>query len=76
MTEERPEYEAAAIVAELETLDGSVMLITESAENPGVYGLPRVLELYYSQRRDALITELRAIDRLLGRRQTIPVRRR
>ncbi|GAG42431.1 unnamed protein product [marine sediment metagenome] len=28
--------------------------------------------LYLEQRRRALITELRALDRLLGRRQTIP----
>jgi len=34
------------------------------------------LHVYFMQRRDALIAELRALDRYLGRPQTIPVRRR
>ena len=32
--------------------------------------------LYLEQRRRAIITELRALDRLLGRRQTIPRKER
>ncbi len=34
------------------------------------------LNAYFERRRDALIAELREIDRYLGRPQTIPVRRR
>lgn len=33
-----------------------------------------LLAVYFLRRRDALIAELRAIDRLLGRPQTIPAR--
>ena len=31
---------------------------------------------YYEQRRRAIITELRALDKLLGRKQTIPRKER
>ena len=34
------------------------------------------LRAYFERRRDALIAELRELDRLLGRPQTIPPRRR
>lgn len=34
------------------------------------------LVAYFERRRDALIAELRELDRFLGREQTIPVRRR
>lgn len=35
-----------------------------------------MLRAYFERRRDALIAELRELDRLLGRPQTIPPRRR
>lgn len=35
-----------------------------------------ILTLYFQRRRDVLIAELREIDRLLGRPQTVPVRER
>ena len=39
-------------------------------------GLTDELRHYLSLRRDALIQELRALDRVLGRPQTIPTRPR
>jgi len=39
-------------------------------------GLTDELRAYLSLRRDALIQELRALDRVLGRPQTIPTRPR
>ena len=39
-------------------------------------GLTDELRSYLSLRRDALIQELRALDRVLGRPQTIPTRQR
>lgn len=39
-------------------------------------GLSDELRAYLSLRRDALIQELRALDRVLGRPQTIPTRPR
>ena len=39
-------------------------------------GLTDELRHYLSLRRDALIQELRALDRVLGRPQTIPTRQR
>ena len=39
-------------------------------------GLTDELRAYLSLRRDALIQELRALDRVLGRPQTIPTRQR
>lgn len=39
-------------------------------------GLTDELRAYLSLRRDALIQELRALDRLLGRPQTVPTRQR
>ena len=39
-------------------------------------GLSDELRAYLSLRRDALIQELRALDRVLGRPQTIPTRQR
>ena len=39
-------------------------------------GLTDELRHYLSLRRDALIQELRAMDRVLGRPQTIPTRQR
>jgi hypothetical protein len=38
--------------------------------------LPDALRLYFERKRDALIAELRELDKVLGRPQTIPVRRR
>jgi hypothetical protein len=39
-------------------------------------GLSDELRHYLSLRRDALIQELRALDRVLGRPQTVPTRQR
>jgi len=39
-------------------------------------GLTDELRAYLSLRRDALIQELRALDRVLGRPQTVPTRQR
>lgn len=39
-------------------------------------GLTDELRAYLSMRRDALIQELRALDRVLGRPQTVQERRR
>lgn len=39
-------------------------------------GLTEELRAYLSLRRDALIQELRALDRVLGRPQTVPTRQR
>ena len=39
-------------------------------------GLTDELRVYLSLRRDALIQELRALDRVLGRPQTVQERRR
>ena len=39
-------------------------------------GLSDELRAYLSLRRDALIQELRALDRVLGRPQTVPTRQR
>ena len=39
-------------------------------------GLSEELRAYLSLRRDALIQELRALDRVLGRPQTVAERRR
>ena len=39
-------------------------------------GLTDELRAYLSMRRDALIQELRALDRVLGRPQTVPTRQR
>ena len=39
-------------------------------------GLTDELRAYLSLRRDALIQELRALDRVLGRPQTVPPRSR
>ena len=39
-------------------------------------GLTDELRAYLQLRRDALIQELRALDRVLGRPQTVPTRQR
>jgi hypothetical protein len=38
--------------------------------------IPAAMRSYFERRRDALIAELRELDRFLGRPQTIPVRKR
>lgn len=62
--------------------EGDVYLI-EVARFSGVAARPSVggdgldmLRVYFERRRDVLIAELREIDRLLGRAQTVPVRER
>jgi hypothetical protein len=45
-------------------------------EPDGAQCLPDSLRLYFERKRDALIAELRELDKVLGRPQTIPVRRR
>lgn len=62
--------------------EGDVYLIevarfSATATRPvdGVDGVD-MLKAYFMRRRDVLIAELREIDRLLGRPQTVPVRER
>ena len=62
--------------------EGDVYLI-EVARFSGASPRPPVggdgldmLRVYFERRRDVLIAELREIDRLLGRAQTVPVRER
>ena len=61
--------------------EGDVYLI-EVARFSGVAARPNVADgadmliAYFMRRRDVLIAELREIDRLLGRPQTVPVRER
>lgn len=43
---------------------------------PAVPILPPEIMLYFEERRRSLITELRAVDKALGRPQTIPERER
>ena len=45
-------------------------------QKPGISDGLDMLRAYFERRRDALIAELRELDRLLGRPQTIPPRRR
>lgn len=72
MSEERPSYDT-----EPESLTEALEFALAAPMADAAPGrLPAVLVLYYTQRRDALIAELRALDRLLGRAQTVPVRRR
>ena len=67
MTEERPEYQAdAGAVA----TDGPLVVRVTPTEGADL------LMVYFMRRRDVLIAELREIDRLLGRPQTVPERTR
>ena len=56
---------------EAETMPAPVAVVVIPAA-----GLTDELRAYLSLRRDALIQELRALDRVLGRPQTIPTRQR
>ena len=56
---------------EAETMPAPVAVVVIPAA-----GLTDELRAYLSLRRDALIQELRALDRVLGRPQTIPTRPR
>ena len=56
---------------EAETMPAPVAVVVIPAA-----GLTDELRHYLSLRRDALIQELRALDRVLGRPQTIPTRQR
>ena len=56
---------------EAETMPAPVAVVVIPAA-----GLTDELRAYLSLRRDALIQELRALDRVLGRPQTVPTRQR
>ena len=56
---------------EAETVPAPVAVVVIPAA-----GLTDELRAYLSLRRDALIQELRALDRVLGRPQTVPTRQR
>ena len=56
---------------EAETIPAPVAVVVIPAA-----GLTDELRVYLSLRRDALIQELRALDRVLGRPQTVAERRR
>ena len=56
---------------EAETVPAPVAVVVIPAA-----GLTDELRVYLSLRRDALIQELRALDRVLGRPQTVQERRR
>ena len=56
---------------EAETMPAPVAVVVIPAA-----GLTDELRVYLSLRRDALIQELRALDRVLGRPQTVQERRR
>jgi hypothetical protein len=56
---------------EAETMPAPVAVVVIPAA-----GLSDELRHYLSLRRDALIQELRALDRVLGRPQTVPTRQR
>ena len=56
---------------EAETVPAPVAVVVIPAA-----GLTDELRVYLSLRRDALIQELRALDRVLGRPQTVPTRQR
>lgn len=68
----------------LTAVQGSAdVLPTAAADAPGPVvvvvapaGLTDELRRYLELKRDTLIAELRAIDRMLGRPQTVPVRER
>ena len=59
------------IPPEAETMPAPVAVVVIPAA-----GLTDELRAYLSLRRDALIQELRALDRVLGRPQTVPTRQR
>ena len=59
------------IPPEAETMPAPVAVVVIPAA-----GLTDELRAYLSLRRDALIQELRALDRVLGRPQTVPPRPR
>ncbi len=67
MTEPAPAYHATAS----DTAPAPVAVVVIPAA-----GLTDELRAYLSLRRDALIQELRALDRVLGRPQTVPTRQR
>lgn len=66
MTEPRPTYDTPPAP---DSVPVAVVVV------PSV-GLSDELRHYLQLRRDALIQELRALDRVLGRPQTVPVRER
>jgi hypothetical protein len=49
-----------------------MMDIPQVVEMPGDSAMTKALRDYFWRRREALIIELREIDRMLGRPQTIP----
>lgn len=73
MTEPTPTYE---------TLGGDVYLVEVARFSGAAPSAPAVgdgsnmFSAYLMRRRDWLIAELREIDRLLGRPQTVPVKKR
>ena len=76
MTEPTPTYNAA-------NGDNGDVYLVEVARFTGTPPTPlavadgaNMLVAYFMRRRDVLIAELREIDRLLGRPQTVPVRDR
>lgn len=72
MTEPAPTYHAPPAPDHTAAADapGPVVVVVAPA------GLTDELRRYLELKRDTLIAELRAIDRMLGRPQTVPVRER
>ena len=72
MTDPPPAYHAPPAPDHTAAADapGPVVVVVAPA------GLTDELRRYLELKRDTLIAELRAIDRMLGRAQTIPIRER
>lgn len=72
MTDPPPSYHAPPTPEHTKAADapGPVVVVVAPA------GLTDELRRYLELKRDTLIAELRAIDRMLGRPQTVPVRER
>lgn len=75
MTEERPEYSPYYPPAD-DAPPAPTVLTVVMASGGGAGVLDEWLRIYFSRRREALIIELRALDRTLGLPQTIPERPR
>jgi len=76
MTEPTPTYNAAngdngdVYLVEVDRFSGA------APSAPAMGDGANMLIAYFMRRRDVLIAELREIDRLLGRPQTVPVRQK
>ena len=70
MTEPRPEYHATLPPP----VSAATVVIPDDLPLPTP--LPPLLQTYFERQREALIMQIRALDRALGRPQTIPERHR